>query len=200
MSAVTRSKAFRFADFCLLTGDRKADLIDGVIYMASPDNTDAADLFMWFGGLMEYYVEFKELGKVYGSRVAFRLNDRNSPEPDIAFICKRRLHLVHRGHVAGAPDLAAEIVSPESVQRDYEAKRDLYQKAGVREYWIIDEMRRRVTLLRLTAKGIYRKVRPQNGVLRSEVVAGFWIRPEWLWQNPRPKKLEVLQQLLAGRP
>jgi Uma2 family endonuclease len=197
MGTATRTKDYTFEDFCLLVQDgQKADLIDGVIYMASPDNMDANDLFVWLMRLLADVVELNDLGKVNGSRAAYRVNDRNSPEPDIAFIRRNRTNLVRRGFVNGAPDLAMEIVSPESVERDYETKRELYQDAGVEEYWIVDEVEQKVTLLRLAANGKYREIRPKKGELHSQVVPGFWIRPEWLWQNPLPKKVDVLKLLL----
>jgi Uma2 family endonuclease len=198
MSASTRTPALTFDDFCLLVkGGQKADLINGVIYMASPDNTDANKLFIWLLRLLGDFVEEKGLGEVYGSRVAFRLGEGDGPEPDIAYVRKERLHLVRRGYVDGPPDLAIEIVSPESVERDYEDKRTQYQQAGVAEYWIIDEMEQKVTLLRLGRGRRYREVRPRSGELHSQAVPGFWLRPEWLWQDPRPRKTEVLNQLLA---
>jgi Uma2 family endonuclease len=199
MSTVTRSGSYTFDDFCLLVKDgQKADLIDGVIYMASPENTDANDLFVWLLGLIADFVEARELGKVYGSRVAFRLGERQAPEPDVAVVLKERAHLIKRGYVEGPPDLAVEIVSPESVERDYEKKRKQYEDAKVPEYWIVDEMEQKVTLLQLGARGKYREARPRKGVLHSAVLPGFWLRPEWLWQQPLPKKTEVLAMLLAG--
>src|SRR6516165_10065172 len=171
MSLPTRTPALTFDDFCLLVKDgQKADLINGVIYMASPDNTDANDLFVWLLRLLGDFVEEKDLGKVYGSRVAFRLGESHGPEPDIAYVRKERLHLVRRGYVNGPPDLAVEIVSPESVERDYDDKRTQYQQAGVAEYWIIDEMEQKVTLLRLGRGRRYREVRPRSGELHSQVV------------------------------
>src|SRR5207302_5054590 len=113
-----------------------------------------------------------------------RLDEKNSPEPDIAFVRKDRLHLVKRGHVAGRADLAIEIVSQESVERDYDKKRRQNEKARVPEYWIIDELEQKVTLLRLGPRGKYLEERSQKGELRSRAVPGFWIRGEWLWQNP----------------
>src|SRR5947209_1560204 len=185
MSTATRKGAHTFEDFCFLVKDgQKADLIDGVIYMASPDNTDANKLFMWLGSVLGDYVEEKGLGEVFGSRIAFRLSDEESPEPDLAFVRNDRLHLVHRGYVDGPPDVAIEIVSPESVERDYEKKRKQYQRAGVPEYWIIDELEQRVTALRLSAKRKYKEVRPQKGELHSAVIPGFWLRLAWLWQSP----------------
>jgi Uma2 family endonuclease len=197
MATALRTGVYTFEDFCrLVKEDEKADLIDGVIYMASPDNTEANDLFVWLLALIFDFVEFGELGKVFGSRVAYRLNGSNSPEPDIGFVRRERLHLVRKGYVNGPPDLAMEIVSPESVERDYQKKRNQYEEAGVSECWIIDEELRKVTLLSLDEKGRFREVRPRKGVLRSRVLPGFWLRPEWLWEETRPRKMDALKQLL----
>jgi Uma2 family endonuclease len=167
--------------------------------MATPDNTDANDWFFWLACLMRLFAELRDLGKVYGSRVALRLDDRNGPEPDIVFVKKKNLKRVKRGHILGAADLVAEIVSPDSVDRDYVLKRAQYERAGIPEYWIIDELKNKVTLLRLDNKGTYREILPHEGRLYSKALKGFWIRPEWLWQEPRPNTLEVLQQILDDR-
>ena len=197
MSTTNKTSFIGFDDFCVLVKDgQKADLIDGVIYMASPDNTDANDLNGWLLVLMRTYARRKDLGKVYVSRVAFRLDDKNGPEPDVGFLRKDRLHLVKRGRVEGPPDLALEIVSPDSVDRDYGKKRDQYERFGVPEYWIIDEVEERVTLLRLQPNGRYREVRPKKGVLYSEVLPGFYLKPEWCWQDPLPDELELLREML----
>jgi Uma2 family endonuclease len=197
MGTATNAEAYTFEDFCLLIKDgEKGDLIDGVIYMSSPENTDTNDLFVWLLRLLGDFVEERELGKVFGSRVAFRLGEPQGPEPDIAFVRKERLHLVKRGFVEGPPDLAIEIVSPDSIERDYVRKREQYRQAGVPEYWIVDEMEQRIALLKRGASGAYRETKPRKGMLHSKVLTGFWLRPEWLWQEPRPKKNKVLAEIL----
>jgi Uma2 family endonuclease len=196
-ATVARPYQYTFDDFCVLVKDgEKADLINGVIYMASPDNLDANDLFLWLATLARDFAEETDQGKIYGSRAAFRLSDVGGPEPDLAFVRNARLHLRRRGFFNGRPDVAMEIVSPESIERDYEMKRALYEAAGVPEYWIIDEMAQKVTLLRLGANGKYREVKPRKGELHSAVLRGFWLRPEWLWQDKLPRKRDVLQQML----
>ncbi len=198
IATLTRKGFWTFADFySIIQPDQKADLIDGVIYMASPEGTKANCLFVWLLRLLGDFVELMESGAVFGSRVAFRLGPKDGPEPDIAFVKKEHLHRVRDGHVAGAPDVAMEIVSPESVYRDYHTKRALYERAGVPEYWIIDEDLRKVTLLRLDRNGKYHEIRPVKGILRSQVIKGFWLRPEWLWTETRPSKAEALKQILG---
>lgn len=195
MKFATRTGPFTFDDFCCLVKDgQKGDLIDGVIYLTPLDTPAANELFMWLMSLIHTVVQNGDLGEIYCLRVAFRLDDMNSPEPDIAFVSKAHLARVRRDCVEGPPDLAVEIVSPESVERDYQKKRAQYQKARVCEYWIVDEMATKVTLLRLT-RGKYRAVRLRKGELHSQVLHGFWLRPDWLWQDPLPDPEEILAQI-----
>jgi Uma2 family endonuclease len=199
-SILDRSGPFTYDDFCeIVTGRQKADLIDGVIYMTPPDSIGASRLDGWLRWVLSGFVVRRNLGEVFGSRVALRLNDKNGPEPDILVVLSEHTDRLKKAHVQGACDLVIEIVSPESVDRDYNKKRALYEEFGVPEYWIIDEDRRRVTLLRLGAKG-YAEARSRKGVLTSKVVTGFWLRPEWLWQSPRPNQFDILDEILAGVP
>jgi Uma2 family endonuclease len=197
MGIETNGKGYTFEDFCfLIKEDQKADLIDGVIYMSSPENTDANTLLVWLLRLIGDFVEERGLGNVYASRVAFRLGETQGPEPDIAFVRTDRLHIVERGHVKGAPDLAIEIVSPDSVERDYLLKREQYRQAGVPEYWIVDEMQKGIAMLRRRSSGAYHMIKPIKGILHSQALPGFWLRPKWLWQVPRPMKTKVLTEIL----
>jgi Uma2 family endonuclease len=178
---------------------QKADLLNGVIYISPPETFAGGVLFLRLVTLLADYVEEFDLGHVCCGRIAFRLAEREVPEPDIAFIRKQREGIIERCLVNGPPDLAMEIVTPESIERDYELKRNAYQRAGVEEYWIVDEMEEKAYLLRLTKAGMYEEVRPLKGALVSRVVPGFYLRPEWLWRRPLPKKKDILRELLASR-
>lgn len=200
-TGAVQTRPFTFEDFCLLVKDgQKGDLIDGVIYMASPENTEANELFGFLFVLIYTFVRKRKLGKVFGSRVAYKLDEYSAPEPDIGFVKKQHAHRIKRGRVEGPPDLALEVISPESKERDYQKKRRKYQESGASEYWIVDEMRRKVTLLRLDSTGKYREVRPRKGVFYSEVLPGFWLDPQWLWQQPLRDVLEIVQLLVAEAP
>jgi Uma2 family endonuclease len=196
---MARKRRVTFDEFCeIIREDQKADLIDGVIYMASPENTEANDLFVWLITLLNLYVQEKELGTVFGQRVALRLNDRNGPEPDILVMKSEHEDRILRGHILGPADLAIEIVTPDSIRRDYEDKRGLYEQHGIAEYWIIDEEQQTVTALRLNTRGKYREIKPVKGVMNSTSLPGFWLRLEWLWESPRPKVMAIVRQLLGS--
>lgn len=71
-------------------------------------------------------------------------NDKNYVEPDISVICDKN-KITEKG-CNGAPDWVIEIVSPGSKSMDYFTKLFQYRTAGVREYWIVDPMKQRVTV------------------------------------------------------
>jgi len=86
-------------------------------------------------------------------------------------------------------------VSPESAGRDRGEKFYEYEAGGVREYWIIDPQRKRAEWCRLQEDGAYNVIAPDaDGIYRSQVLAGLWMREPWLWQRPLPKLLDVLRE------
>lgn len=78
-------------------------------------------------------------------------DNRNYLEPDIAVVCDRD-KLTEKG-CKGAPDWIVEIVSPSSREMDYYRKLFKYRAAGVREYWIVDPDRNRVTVYNFEQDG-----------------------------------------------
>jgi len=78
--------------------------------------------------------------KVYQAPLDVRLNadslDDIVVQPDLVIICDHSI--IDNVGIKGAPDMVAEILSPSTSLKDRTLKFDRYQKAGIREYWIID--------------------------------------------------------------
>ncbi|MEW6251044.1 MAG: Uma2 family endonuclease [Planctomycetota bacterium] len=198
MIARLRAGPYTFAEFLeLIPEDQKADLIEGNILMASPENIEHNDLLFWLGKVLGIYIDERGLGKLSVNKVAYRLTDDTAPEPDLAFLRTERLGLRKRGYVDGPPDVAIEIVSPDSVERDYELKRRHYEAAGVSEYWIIDPEERRATLL-VRAGDHFEPAPPAADVFESRAIPGFRLDLRWLWQRPLPSPLATVQSLLRA--
>jgi Uma2 family endonuclease len=184
--------------FCLVPDGQKADLIDGVIYMASPDTRRSDRLGGLIKFLLQGYAAVKGLGEVYGSRFAFELTEFRAPEPDVAFVRTERLTLVSDRRMMGGPDIAVEVVSRDSRQRDYGEKKQLYADAGVTEYWIIDPLQQRCEFHRLH-EGHYELVPLEhNRIFRSAVLEGFWLDVEWLLAETLPNEYDLLQELVRS--
>lgn len=198
-STASRKRIHNFDDFCALVNDgQKADLIDGAIFMASPDNLEANHLNGWLYRLVADFVEHFELGDVFVSRVACKFDEHNAPETDIVFVSKKRSRQLRRGRIEGPPDLTVEIVSPDSVERDYHKKRQQYERFGVKDYWIINEIERTALFLQHKADGKFHEVKSRLGVYRSKVLKAFWLRTRWLWRETRPKEAEAFAETVES--
>lgn len=195
MATQIRSGAYGFSEFLeLVREDQKADLLNGAIFMASPENVAHNQLVGWLYRLLQEFVERRDLGIVTINRVAYRLSSRSAPEPDLAFVAKARSQIIKPGYVDGPPDLAIEVVSPDSADRDLVHKRELYESAGVREYWIIDADDNRAQFLVLDSAR-YTDGPLVEGWFRSTVLQGFQLNPEHLWDDSRPPVGRLLDEM-----
>ena len=174
----------------------KSDLIEGVFVMASPFSLVHLELQAFLLTTLRVFAGAYRLGEVLGGRVAYKLDDENVFQPDVSFIHQDRLHLACEVYVDGPPDLAVEVISPSSRQYDLVEKRINYARFGTREYWIIDPIERSASVLELV-QGEWVPIYAGEGVLRSKVLNGFWLRLEWLFppeEQDRPNELEIARQ------
>ena len=178
--------------------DVKAEWVDGQVIMMSPANVQHVNLTSFLISLMRIWVEDRDLGAVFGLELMTRLSPRSRRVPDLVFVAKDRLQNLRRNHLEGPPDLAIEVVSPDSLVRDWREKYLDYQSAGLREYWVIDPANQRVEAYRLV-DGAYQKIVPDHGRVESSVLAGFYLRDEWLWRAELPKVRDVLNEIEAAR-
>ena len=187
-----------FSEFLeIVREDQKADLLHGVIYMASPENIGHNHLLAWLSTILTQFLEERGLGRLTIERVAYRLSEKSAPEPDLAIVLNSRLGIMKSGYVDGAPDVAIEIISPDSVDRDYEVKRKRYEAAGVQEYWIIDPLDESATFLQLGEAG-YSEAPLKDHVFESRTLPGFHLDIRWLWQRPLPRTRPIVGRLLGG--
>src|SRR5947207_3233299 len=94
---------------------------------------------------------------------------RRGPEPDLLFVSREREHLLTRTYLDGPADLAIEIISPDSIDRDRRDKFAEYEAAGVREYWLFDPDRETAEFYELDADGRYHLADAEDGIYYSKV-------------------------------
>lgn len=122
--------------------------------------------------------------KVYPAPFGVRLFERpgDTPEdvdtmvkPDLSVVCDRS-KVDERG-CKGAPDLVIEILSPSTMRHDRLVKLGLYQRAGVREYWIVDPANRTVQVFLPDSSGTFRLCEDygQTEVAKVTVLDGCFI-------------------------
>lgn len=166
-----------YADYLAFPEDgRRHELVDGE-HVVTPapgarHQRVAGRLFLALGN----FVERQGLGQVYFAPLDVIISDVDVVQPDILFVANDRVEIV-RHAVHGAPDLAAEMVSPSSRRTDEVTKLRLYDRAGVREYWVVDPEIEVVKVYRRTDGGGFPLVaelgREEHGVLVTPILPGF---------------------------
>ena len=145
--ALAQEKVYTIDDIYALPDGERAELIDGQIYYMAPPKRIHQRLVHQLERIIGNYIEEKHGDcEVYPAPFAVFLNedDKTYVEPDISVICDPS-KLDEKG-CHGAPDWIIEIVSPGSRSMDYYKKLFKYSSAGVREYWIVDSEKNRITV------------------------------------------------------
>lgn len=177
--------------------ETRAEWVDGEVIVVSPASWIHAKLSRLLIGLLGEYVERKQLGEVVGTEFTVRLNSKRRRIPDVLYIANDRLPNLRPKHLEGPPNLIIEVVSDDSVDRDWRTKYQEYEASGVDEYWIVDPLYQRLEAYALSADKTYQRVMPRDGKVVSGIVPGFYLRPEWLWQQPLPSVVALLRELTS---
>jgi Uma2 family endonuclease len=120
------------------------------------------------------FVKERHLGRVYFAPIDVKLTVHDVFEPDIIYISRERLRVIGPKFLTEAPDLAVEVVSKWSHRRDEVVKRRVYERAGVREYWVVDPMRLTVNVYRREGDAFARgKLLDRQDALSTPLLPGF---------------------------
>ena len=130
---------YTYADYISWDDDQRWELIDGVPYLMSAPTTRHADVSDNLFVLLANLLKGKPCRPYHAPRDV-RLNadtlDNTVVQPDIFVLCDRGK--LDKTSCRGVPDFVVEVLSPSTSSRDRTVKFELYKKAGVREYWIVD--------------------------------------------------------------
>ena len=91
---------------------------------------------------LQRFVKQTGAGIVLTAPIDVVFDEHNTFQPDIIFIARERKSIITEKNIQGAPDLVVEVLSPSSFYYDWFDKKEVYQRSGVREYWLVDPLRR----------------------------------------------------------
>ena len=144
MALPVENTRYTFADVLTWDESDRIEIINGEAWMMAPPTREHQEISGELFGQLRDYLKGKQC-RVYAAPFGVRLfeEDGDSPEdvdtmvePDLSVICDSSK--LDKYGCKGAPDLIIEILSPTTRRHDRITKLNLYQRAGVREYWIVD--------------------------------------------------------------
>jgi hypothetical protein len=180
---------------------RKAELIEGVVYVPSPVNhsnhgLQHFDLNAWLG----FYAALTP-GVEGGCESTVRLDLDNEPQPDgfLSILPSHggRVKRTEDGYLEGGPELVGEVAAS-SVSYDLHAKLNVYRRNGVLEYIVWRVLDKQIDWFMLR-EGQYERVMPDaNGTVRSRTLSGLWLDVAAMIRGDMATVMKVLQQGLES--
>jgi Uma2 family endonuclease len=180
-------------------GLKKAELIEGTVYMPPPVSDDHGsphfDLVTFLG-----IYRFATPGVLGSDNGSIRMDLDNMPQPDLFLridpACGGQTRLSADRYVEGGPELIAE-VAVSSASYDLHGKLNVYRRNGVKEYIVWRTLERGFDYF-ILRNGTFERVAPAgDGVYRSEVFPGLWIAADALLSADLARVQRVLQEGIA---
>ena len=173
---------YTYDDYLTLPDDGKRyEIIEGELYMTPAPITLHQLVSGRLFRIIDDFVRKYDLGQALYAPVDVVLSMTDVVEPDIVFVAKERFHIIAKKNIVAAPDLVIEILSESSANTDRTTKKALYEKYGVKEYWIVDPDEQTVELF----------VRKENEFSRVGVFAGNQTVESQLLEGLKIKVREV---------
>jgi Uma2 family endonuclease len=155
--------------------DFRYEIIEGELYVSPSPSTGHQIAVSSLQAEMHHHARRHKLGTVLTSPIGVLLPGRRTTvQPDVLFIGRERSEIIKDDVIDGAPDLVVEVLSPSNWIYDRSHKQAAYQRAGVREYWIVDYRTQTIDVLVLDeGEYVQRGHYAEGDVAISEVLSGF---------------------------
>ncbi len=133
-----KEKIWTYRDYLELNDDKRYEVIKGRLYEMPAPHFEHQKILKKLTYILISLLEINlRSGEVILSPFDVILSEETVVQPDIVFISKENLKNIRGGRLFGPPDLVVEIVSPTSYYRDRYEKFKIYEKAGIKEYWLV---------------------------------------------------------------
>jgi Uma2 family endonuclease len=182
-----------FEDYMNFYAEDHCEWVEGMVIKLSPIAEEHDSIFQFLIRLLRDYLD--ETGEAILHTAPFVMKiipGAPGREPDLQIIVKERANIVHETMVAGPADIVIEIVSQESIDRDYKTKLAEYEAGAVREYWLLDPIFRKTSFYYLGDDGKYQLIKLEHDIFHSMVLPRFQLDTRLLWQKPLPVGKQIL--------
>ncbi|MBA4138962.1 MAG: Uma2 family endonuclease [Segetibacter sp.] len=156
--------------FRLLPEGTLCEVIDNVLYMSPAPKYTHQRLLLFLARKISDHSEKTKTGEAFISPVDVYFEELSSAvQPDLIFVSKANIGIMNDdGYFYGAPDLIVEVLSSDK-KRDTVTKKNLYERAGVKEYFIVNPVNRKAQAFALE-NGKYNLMYEAEGVFTSQIL------------------------------
>ena len=136
------STKLTYADYVALPDDDlRHEIIDGEHYVTPSPVTRHQRISRNLLHLIQTHLDTHPIGEIFGAPFDALLSEFDIVVPDVLYVSREHARFLTAENLQGPPDLVIEILSPSTRSRDERLKRNLYERVGVEEYWLVDPLR-----------------------------------------------------------
>ncbi|MEM6401091.1 MAG: Uma2 family endonuclease [Cyanobacteria bacterium P01_D01_bin.116] len=183
--------------YTAMPDNRKAELIEGIVYMASPlrirsHGEPHGNLILWLG---TYKITIP--GLILGDNSTVRLDLDNEQQPDVVLLFDdkngEQARISEDDYIEGAPELVAEVAA-NSASNDLHEKKNAYRRNGVLEYIVWQVFENKIDWFYLQNGEYISLEADAEGIIKSKIFPGLWLATSALLAGEMNQVLKVLQQ------
>ena len=176
-----RPKRWTYADYCRIPADGKRhEIVDGRHFVnpaPSPYHQTVTSRLLYE---LMHQIEKAGRGRVFTAPIDVHLGPGSIVQPDVVALRLRNASIIGRKKLTGVPDLLIEVLSPSTQSFDRQRKRARYERAGVREFWLVDPGTHTVEQL-ILRKGRYGPAILCTGSITLRAFRGITIALSEVW-------------------
>lgn len=170
-----------YEDYALIPDDGKRhEIVDGEHFVNPSPRSEHQSVSACLTTELVLAIQYTGLGRVFAAPFDVQLSKHDIVQPDLVVILRQNLSILTPTKAKGSPDLLIEILSPSSLHHDRERKHRLYERSGVREFWIVDPGEHVVEQLVLEDAG-YRVAAPCTEAVTLHVVPSVTLDLTRVW-------------------
>lgn len=167
-------KKYTYDDYLLIEDEKRYEVYEGELVMVPAPATRHQRISWKLEYIIGGFVEENNLGNIFDAPTDVVLAEDVVVQPDILYISKGRSNIIKTQAVMGAPDLVVEIASPSTTFHDTVKKRNIYQRHGVKEFWLVFPEEKAIEVM-ILKDGVFSEFASakEEGKVTSKVLPGL---------------------------
>lgn len=179
-ASIQKPRKLNYDDYAKIPQDgMRHEIIDGVHFVNAAPSTVHQHVSKRLQYQLYTKIELAGLGVLFNAPVDVQFSEFDVVQPDLVIVLNENVRKITPTKIKVAPNLVVEILSPSTTELDHTLKKELYERFGVQEYWIVDPFEQSVAQWVLTA-GKY-SLAPAADPIMLAIVPGISIAQETIW-------------------
>ena len=179
-ASIQKPRKLNYDDYAKIPQDgMRHEIIDGVHFVNAAPSTVHQHVSKRLQYQLYTKIELAGLGVLFNAPVDVQFSEFDVVQPDLVIVLNENVRKITPTKIKVAPNLVVEILSPSTTELDHTLKKELYERFGVQEYWIVDPFEQSLAQWVLTA-GKY-LLAPAADPIMLAIVPGISIAQETIW-------------------